>query len=118
MKTTNLGQIMPTIGRMDRRIVIQSYTAERDAAGGETLTWADFMTVSAALSYPATGSGEMYGKDQYQQIATRSVVFTVRYMAGVNEKMRVSYDDKLYDIESIAELGRKRYLELKCKLRD
>ena len=109
------------IGTFDRRIVIQNYTASRDVSGGEILTWATWKAVSAQITYPTTGATEMYmglGQEGLQQTAQRMIEFRVRYIAGVNEKMRVLYNNVVYDIIELAEEGRRRFLLIKVQYRD
>jgi SPP1 family predicted phage head-tail adaptor len=43
---------------------------------------------------------------------TADCIFTIRYRAGVTEKMRVLWDGATYDIIHIAEAERRRYLAL------
>lgn len=109
------------IGEMDRRITVRSYTATRNETGDEVLTWADLCTVSAKIIYPTSGESETYlglGESGLQQTATRNIEFVIRYMSGINEKMRVLYDDVEYDITALAEVGRRRFLRIKCQYKD
>lgn len=108
------------IGTFDRRITIETYSATRDVSGGEILTWAAWKIVSAQITYPTT-AGEAYmglGEEGIQQTAQRMIEFRLRYIAGVNEKMRVLYDGVHYDIVEIAEEGRRRFLRIKVQYRD
>ena len=41
-------------------------------------------------------------------------MFQIRYLAGITTADRVTFDGATYDIDEIAELGRKRGLELRC----
>lgn len=85
------------------------------------MTWATWKAVSAQITYPTTGATEMYmglGQEGLQQTAQRMIEFRVRYIAGVNEKMRVLYNNVVYDIIELAEEGRRRFLLIKVQYRD
>lgn len=109
------------IGNMDRRITIQSFTATQDESGGEILTWKDWKHVSAKLTYPNTVGKEAYlglKEEGFQLTATRNVIFTIRYIAGLNEKMRIIYNGGLYDIIAIQELARRRFFSINAQIQD
>lgn len=113
-----LRQLLPSIGRLDRRIDILEHTQGTDFAGGETITWSVKAHAWAHMVYQQVGTQEAYTGDGIQQVATQTVTFTIRFLDGVTAKMRIQYDSELYDIEQIAELGRKMYLSITCKKRD
>ncbi|EEE35560.1 phage head-tail adaptor, putative [Rhodobacteraceae bacterium KLH11] len=45
-----------------------------------------------------------------------SAVFRIRYMSGITTADRVTFDGTTYDIDEIAELGRRRSLELRTTI--
>ena len=109
------------IGAMDRRIIIQTFTASQDETGGEILIWKDRYHVSANVTYPSTAGLETYlglGEQGLQQTATRNQFFTFRWITGMNEKMRIIFEGKTYDIISIQELGRRRFLKIHGQIKD
>lgn len=109
------------IGNMDRRIAIQNFTATQDESGGEVLTWRDWKHVSARLTYPSTVGKEGFiglGEQGFQLTATRNVIFTIRYVSGLNEKMRIIYNGGTYDIISIQELARRRFYLINAQIQD
>ena len=109
------------IGALDRRITIQNFTAVQDETGGEILTWKDRYHVSANVTYPSTAGLETYlglGEQGLQQTATRNQFFTFRWITGMNEKMRIIYEGNTYDIISIQELGRRRFLKIHGQIKD
>lgn len=103
------------VGTLDRRIVIESYTATRDSLGGEVQTWATHTTVWAGVMYKELQSDEtqMAGS----QVAAKKVNFRVRYLSTVTEKMRVSFESEYYDILSVTHEGRKRFTILETERR-
>ena len=97
------------LGNLDRRIIIQQYSESADSFGERDKTWTTYSTVWAEK---IDGSGSE--KDVNNQIvAEQSIDFRIRYDSGVTEEMRINYDSKHYNIESISEEGRERFLLLK-----
>lgn len=101
-------------GELDRKIVIQNFTASADAFGERIETWATFATVWAKK---IEQSGREFFSEE-QNISQKSIIFKIRYLSGVGQNMRVSYDNKIYEIEYVKELGRTEGQELFCKVRD
>jgi len=100
---------------MDRRITIQAPIETLDEYNAnETTGWTDF--------YPAWSEvKEEKGRENFEsdQITpVRNTIFKVRYKAGITEKMRVLYNTRYYDIQSITEPNRKGTIEIKAKLLD
>lgn len=100
-------------GRLDRQIVIQKVLETRTTTGSFSESWQPFATVRAEY-VPLLGREFLNSNEKHAEI---DAVFRIRYLAGVLPKMRVSYNDVVYDIYSIVEIGRHRELELRCKLR-
>lgn len=98
-------------GKLDTRIVIQTYSAALNSFGEENITWSTLATVWAAMDW--TGSGEQENSDQ--EITATDVVATIRYRSDLNTKMQVVYDSATYDITGITVLGRKRFQKLKLQ---
>jgi SPP1 family predicted phage head-tail adaptor len=99
-------------GKLDRRITIQERTVTRDSAGGETVTWVDRATVWASKN-------DVSGRDQLlanQMAATGLVRFWIRHRSDVVGTDRIVYDDTAYDIQHIAEIGRREGLDILVKL--
>lgn len=95
-------------GRLDRRIIIQEDTPTQDTYGDETSTWSTFATVWANVK--SKSGKEYFNSDQV--VAERSRIFKIRYLPGVNEQMRISYDSNFYDIQTVSEIGRKEGMEI------
>lgn len=85
-------------GRLRHKIVIETVTEGRDAMGGITESWATHATVRASVE-------PLIGKEYFaaQAVTTANQVkFRIRYLSTVTTKMRINYDSKIYDIQSIA----------------
>lgn len=93
---------------MNRRVVIQSKIQTQDATGQPVETWSTFRTARAARQ-------DMRGRERFrsdQELAERTSIFTMRWFSGLTAEMRLSHDDLFWDIEGIAELGRRVALEV------
>lgn len=97
-------------GKLDRQITIERQTETVAASGSVSKTWAALATVRAELVQLAA---EEYLAG-FGEVDTGGAVFRIRYLAGITTADRVTFDGATYDIEEIAELGRKRGLELRC----
>jgi SPP1 family predicted phage head-tail adaptor len=90
-------------GQRDKVITIQSKTMSTDSYGGQVETWADFAKVWANV-WPLKGR-ELVAAQAAQSETT--VRFNIRWIAGLTEAMRISYNSKLYDITGIIDVGEK-----------
>lgn len=97
-------------GKLDRRIVIESFTTSQNGYGELIKSWSTLATVWAEVN-PKSGR-EFFASNQ--RIAEFETVFRIRYRSDItiNEKYRISYGGKYYDIKHIAEVGRREGLDL------
>ena len=93
---------------LDRRITFQTFTTVQDAAGEPIKTWTDLITVSAS-KLDVTGRERFTAR---QELAEETTVFRIRYRTDINATHRIVYDSKTYDIEGLAELGRREGLDI------
>jgi SPP1 family predicted phage head-tail adaptor len=100
------------IGRLDRKITIESVTETRDSVGQPVETWATFATTWAQKK---DGSGGESTKAD-QTIAELGSTFITRHVSGVTPKMRINEGGSIYDILSVSEIGRAAGLEIKTRL--
>ena len=100
-------------GKMDRWITIEQFTAVQDSYGQETETWSEFKSVWAEKV-------DIKARERFaaqQDIAEETTRFRLRWLEDVTPKMRIVLDGKTYDIEGIAELGRRAGLEITATAR-
>ena len=97
-------------GQINRRITIERNTAGRDAAGAETESWTTLADMPVWAEVRPAAGREFF--DAQQIIAEAKVVFRIRFRSDVDHKMRVNYDGNLYDIHSIAEIDRRKALDI------
>ncbi len=96
-------------GKLDRQITIERQAETVAASGSVSKTWTTVATVRAELVQLAA---EEYLAG-FGEADTGGAVFRIRYLEGITTADRVTFDGATYDIEEIAELGRKRGLELR-----
>lgn len=97
-------------GKLDRTISIERKTETVSQTGAVVSTWLNIATVRAEIVQQSaseflTGFGEA---------ENGTVVFRIRYLAGITTADRVSYAGKVYDLKEITEIGRRRGLELRA----
>ena len=98
---------MPAAGRRDRRVLIEVPTEVGGPLGPEQ-TWAEFATVWG-------GKRDIRGQERVRaqgELATETAVWTLPYVPGLTAAMRMTADGKIYDIEGVAEIGRRAGWEI------
>jgi len=99
------------IGKLDRRVTIESVTLAADGYGGQVETWALLATVWAQV-VPLTGR-ELF---QAQQVnAEAEARFRIRWRSDVTPKMRIKHDGDTYEVLYVAEIGRREGLDIMTK---
>lgn len=101
----------PTIGQMYHRITVQYSTIDKKSNGEETPLWSDFSTVMAA--FEVTSANETEVNERLSRIENTD--FIIRTLSGINTKMRILYDDRIFQILGIIPLSR-RYQKIKAEL--
>jgi len=101
-------------GRMDRRVVLQTFTASRDTAGQPIKTWANLASAPEVWAQVEhlTAKESMGDSAAVGEQTTR---FTMRYRDDLSVEGRIVYDGENYDIQSIVELGRREGLLVNAK---
>lgn len=99
-------------GRLNKRITIQTATEAQNTYGEPIKTWAEYVTAWASVE-PLNGREYWSAKELNAEITIR---FRMRYYDGVTPKMRVVYDSRNFDIESIINTNESNVeLLLMCK---
>ncbi|MBA3667935.1 MAG: phage head closure protein [Sphingomonas sp.] len=88
--------------------MIQRKTVVYDDYGGEIEAWAELATVPAQVVQ--VSGREFLAADQVQ--AEQRVLFRTRWIEGITVLDRVSYSDRLHNIQDVKELGRREGVEL------
>lgn len=98
-------------GKLNKRIIIQTYTEAANTYGESVRTWVDVGTRWASVE-PLTMREFINAKQLSSQIDIR---FVTRYLSGIKPKMRVVYNNENYNIESVINIDNKnRELQLLC----
>ena len=95
-------------GKLDRRITIESATLSVNAVGESVKAWATLDTVWAGVS--ALSGKEYVGAAQV--VGEEQLIFRIRYRTDVTLHNRIIYNSEEYDIQHIAEVGRRQGLDL------
>lgn len=97
-------------GKLDRQITIMREAETVAASGAVSKAWAPVATIRAEL---VQRSADEYLAG-FGEADAGGAVFRVRYLAGITTADRVTFEGVTYDIDEVAELGRRRGLELRC----
>ncbi|MCA0847193.1 phage head closure protein [Salipiger thiooxidans] len=98
-------------GKMVHVIEIQQASMTVNPAGTPVQTWSKLATLRAELIEQTT---EEFLRNAGDTNVT-TLAFRTRYIAGITNDNRVSFDGAAFDIEQIVTIGRRRGLELRCK---
>lgn len=95
-------------------IVVQQRAVTKDEIGGQTVAWSTF-TSPWAKAKPTGGSQRTFaGKIDNPA----GMEFTIRYVAGVTETMRVLWGSRTFDIKNVQNVEERNiYLVLKTEER-
>ena len=100
------------IGKLRQRVTLQQRGNAEDELGQQVLTWSDIARVHASIE-------QLSGRELMTASAERAentARITIRYMAGVVEKMRLLHGAVVYEITSVSDIdGRRRELQIMCK---
>lgn len=97
------------LGKLDRQITLEQAAETRNGYGEVLKDWAPLGTVWAQVRY-AAGTETT---DNAQVQAVQRVEFTVRYRPdALHTRFRVQYAGNAYEIEAVAEIGRRQGLKL------
>lgn len=96
---------------LKHRITLQIFTIVVNENGFEVETWIDFKTLWAAVT-------NLHGREYFAAAAVKAentVKFTIRYIEGINESMRILFQDKQYNITSIDNIKHaNKFIEIKA----
>jgi len=103
------------LGRMNQQILIQSVTETRSTSGAVTETWATFATVWAAAERTTSSSENTERQLIERQTIKATMDFTVRHRTDITEKMRISYDSRVYDILAIEYEPERQFMVIRAE---
>lgn len=94
---------MTRIGRLDRRLTLEAPQTSPDGAGGTTVSWMPVATLWAEVR-SALG-GERPWAERLTAEATHRI--RIRHRTDIGPEMRFTLADRIFDIRSIVEEGRR-----------
>jgi SPP1 family predicted phage head-tail adaptor len=80
-----------------KRVIIEQRSSSIDSEGGQAITWSTFAVIWAGIE-PLTGR-ELLAAQEVQSEVTHQV--QIRYLAGINTKMRVNYSGRYFNIHAV-----------------
>lgn len=98
---------------LDRIGTIQQAT-ETNTNGSVSRTWSTFLTYPFALD--SSNGNEQKNGDKIEGVQT--LIITGRWFNGITSEMRMYYDGAYWNIEGVAEMGRKERLVLTLRKND
>ena len=95
------------------RITFQKNEVVKDSIGNHTNVWKDYFSCYATAVEKDSGEEEVAG----QTVVNERVDFTIRYCSEVSaivpDKFRIVYQDRIYNIRSVSDMGfKKRSLKM------
>ena len=104
------------IGRYKERITIQTYTDTKQVNCEVVRSWSTLRTLWA--QYKSLGGNETFQSDE--KTAQRSAEFWIRYQGNtdINEVMRVSWDNQIFNIVSIEKDEYDDVFKIRCVSKD
>ncbi len=99
-------------GELRHLITIEEYKATIDEFGGEVKTWETYKKTRAKIN-PFSGREFMESQSIQSKVNSRIVV---RFDEKIIPKMRITYRDKIYNIEAVLEDNKslREYQTLLC----
>ena len=104
---------MTAASKLRHRITFQERATGQDEFGQPIDTWQDICTVWAAVE-PLSGR-EFWAAQQVQAEVTTRI--RIRYRQGIRPEMRVLYDGRTYDIQTVID-PEERHVELQLMCRE
>ena len=96
------------IAAMRIRITFQKHEVVTDEIGNHTNAWVDYFSCYATAVEKDSGEEEVAG----QTVVNERVDFTIRYCSEVSaivpDKFRIVYQDRIYNIRSVSDMGFKK----------
>jgi len=105
------------VGEMDKRVKLLSQTSTKNTlTNEEILVFAEVGTVWAKVERAGRFSTKVTDQEKFilsKEVAVIQYVVTIRYNEAMeNFKNRIEYNGTQYDVEGVAEIGRKDQMQL------
>ena len=98
-------------GKLRHSIIIESPVETKDGMGQPVKSWGEYAKVRASVK-PLRGR-EFFAAQQYNSEVTTKIL--MRFLNGVTTKMRITFNSKIYNIESVINIEERGIsMELMC----
>lgn len=90
-------------GQLNKKIIIQKNQSSKNDYGESVSSWVDYVTLWANIKH-------LRGQELFlsEQVYNKEVFrIQTRYYSGIDTKMRISYDSKIFNITSINNINEK-----------
>lgn len=98
-------------GKLDRTIVLQRATESVGTSGTVAKNW----QIAGELRAELVNLAAVAGGAPFGTVETTGIMFRTRYVAGITTADQIIFDGEFYKITSVAEIGRRRGLELRVE---
>jgi len=97
-------------GQLRDRVTFQTGTPSQGDGGQPIMTWADTQAMWADVVQDVMTEGEDQEKNRARTVWT----ITVRYLATLNERMRITHDTHTLQILGVVADKRRRWMTFTC----
>jgi SPP1 family predicted phage head-tail adaptor len=105
----------PSAGELTKRVTLEALTQTRDVEGGMVDSWLAIAGMPVWAKVANLSGNERRATAQGGKLPEARTEITIRYRTGINEKMRVLYNGKIYNIRHINNfLEQNTWLVLTC----
>jgi SPP1 family predicted phage head-tail adaptor len=98
-------------GDLDRRITIERFTTGTNALNEEVRSWGTLATVWASMR-PLYGSERLAAQEVSAQATTQFRIRWAQSLKDLSPLDRLRYDNKVFEISEVREIGRREGLEI------
>jgi SPP1 family predicted phage head-tail adaptor len=102
--------------KMRHKITLQSQVLTPDTIGGNTVSWSNLTTVWAKLDNLSGSLGRNFNSEKSFAGQLQDKTFykiTIRYVSGIDTKMRILFENKALNIKSVINVDEKNeFLEI------
>lgn len=102
-------------GSFDRKITLSKKTQEITSSGAVVYNQTQTKTVWAYLFENPINSQVSEAMAEQTMFSRQVLYFIVRYSPGVDTEYIVQYNGLKLEIEAVEEMGRKKFLKLRCE---
>ena len=104
---------MPRAGLKDRQIILRAPVKSKSTTGGPEVTYPVATHTVWASKNPTSGSERFRGQ---REITLQADVFEIYFLSDVTAEYQLEYNSVIYDIQAVAEVGRRQGLQIVAEI--